>query len=124
MIKLEDAFFGVMIPDFNNSPTLHPENLFDSTRVRHSVALWKTKPESITREHDPLMWCFGDTRWRCEYEWLVSSWPEGGETQKVDVYEMYVEPNRKLLLEIVDNISTHSCQKWLREYRKKYGRRI
>ena len=128
MIKLEDAFFGVMRPNLNHKNKLEPENLFSSIRVLHSVALWKTDPRThknaLSGEpNDLLSWCFGDTRWRCEYEWVVSPWAGGsddGEGTKVDVYSMYVEPNRQLLTEIVDSISVNSCREWLREYNKKH----
>ena len=119
MIKLEDAYFGIMVPSSNNKEEiLLPENLFNSSRVLRAVATWKTKSKEATDGHDQLAWCFGDTRGRCEYEWIVSSWPKKEGKTKVDVYRMYVEPNRELLLGIVDNISVSSCKKWLREHKR------
>lgn len=116
MIKLEDAYFGIMRPNFNKGSKLEPENLFGSTRVLWSVALWKTQP-SLREGRDLISWCFNDTRGRCEYEWVVSPWvgrDEDAEGWKVDVYHMYVEPNKEILTDMVNNISVSSCRKWLR----------
>ena len=120
MIKLEDAYFGIMRPNFNHKGKLEPENLFGSMRVLHSVALWKTDP-TIIKKHNLISWCFGDTRWRCEYEWLVFPWAnasDDSEGWKVDVYSMYVEPNKQILEKIVDSISVSSCRKWLRDHKR------
>ena len=120
MIKLEDAYFGIMLPNFNKKGKLGPANLFNSMRVLWSVALWKTKPD-VRENRDLIEWCFCDTRGRCEYDWVVSPWVGGGEDvegQKVDVYHMYVEPSRKILAEIVNNISVSSCRKWLRDCKR------
>lgn len=115
-----------MLPNFNKGGRLEPSNLFDSMRVLRSVALWKTDSRthtgSLTGEpRDILSWCFGDTRGRREHEWIVSPWAGGDDSdegEKVDVYEMYVLPNRKILTKIVDEISVNSCRKWLKEHRR------
>ena len=115
MIKLEDAYFGVMKP--NGRGALEEDNLFGSMRVLRAVALYRARRERL-EALDPLFWCFGDTSGRFQYEWLVSPWSKDGEAMKVDVYKMHVEPNRDLLLGIVGNISVASCEKWLKEHKR------
>ena len=118
MIKLEDAYFGIMLLNFNNGGTLESANLFNSMRVRYAIARWKTQPSLRKIVDDPLFFCFGSTWGRCEYEWIVSPWVGDGEPDKVCVYDMYVKPNEKLLMSIVDDISVASCRRWIRSHKR------
>lgn len=133
--KLEDLYFGVVAPGIGGSGridelNLRPFNLFQSTRVRRAVARWvveTNKDSKFAKEHDFLFWCFGDTRARCEWEWLIAPWggARGDEKledvcEKVDVYTMYVEPNAKYLRELVDSVSVSSAKKFLAEERRRY----
>ena len=134
MTKLTDLYFGVVAPGIGagriDRLNLRSFNLFQSTRVRWSVARWvveTNKDPKFAEEHDFLFWCFGDTRARCEWEWLIAPWGgTSGEEQlkdvceKVDVYTMYVEPNAKYLRELVDSVSITSAKKYLFEERRRY----
>lgn len=133
-IKLEDLYFGVVLYEFSwsgkDKRQLKTYNLFNSLRVLRSVARWAVetnKDSKFAKEHDFLRWCFGDTRARCEWEWLVAPWGgvSGDEKlkdvcKKVDVYTMYVEPNAKHLRELVDSVSVSSAKKFLAEERNRY----
>lgn len=39
-----------------------------------------------------------------------------------DLYQMYVEPNRELLLDLVSRVTKSSAKKYLSEERKRYRR--
>lgn len=131
-IDLEKAYFGIVLWDFNaDEPKV--ANLFGSIRVLTSVARWRVMDESETgrknkkyiKEHsslDGLSFCFGDTRGRVEYEMLCSD-VVGSESvkgnknvRKLDTWTLYVEPNRELLMEMVENMSITSCRRVLRKY--------
>ena len=119
MIKLEDAFFGYTIINPNSKKIeLEPLNLFKNLRVKYSVAfykVYKNKMESLT--NDPLRFCFGDVKRRTEYEFLISS-HLNDKRELFDVYDLYVEPNKELLMSIIDNISVESCNDYLKEVNK------
>ena len=113
--KLEEAYFGIKLWD-SNTHQLKTANIFDILPVRESVAAYKVrKPET----HDWLMYCFNSVWSRCQYEFLVDGWVDEGHKDKVDVYSMYIEPNKKVLKEIIDNITITSCKKCLTEARKR-----
>lgn len=129
--KLEDLYFGVVAPGMSSGFNLTPFNLFQSRRVLWGVATWVVETDKNPKwgkDHDFLMWCFGDTRARCEWEWLVAPWGgvSGDERlknvcEKVDVYEMYVVSNAKYLRELVDSVSVSSAKKFISEERKRRG---
>lgn len=131
-IALTDLYFGYVNfkMSYGNAEErgkLETYNLFSSSRVLRSVAMYvlMSPEERKQRVNDPLSWCFSDTRGRCEYEFIVSRWPARDddaldEASKVDVYKMYVEPNRELLLDLVSRVSKSSAQAYLREERKRY----
>lgn len=125
-IKLTDLCFGYKIYDLSYTSEkerkISTHNLFDSSRVLYSVAIWVTMSEEEKKKYDALSWCFSDVRGRSEYEFVMSPWAGGGEPQKVDIYQMYVEPNRELLLDLVSRVSKASAQAYLREWRKLYRR--
>lgn len=123
-IKLTDLYFGyknyAMSYTSGEERKVETYNLFGSTRVLRSVAMWVLMPEEEKKKHDLLSWCFIDVKGRAEYEFIMSPWVGGGEEQKVDIYQMYVEPNAKLLMEMINNVSINSAKRYLAEERKKY----
>lgn len=124
-IQLTDLYFGyknyAMSYTSGEERKIETHNLFDSIRVLRSVALWALMPEKEKKEHDALSWCFMDVGGRAEYEFIMSPWVGGGEAQKVNIYQMYVEPNRELLLDLIARVTPNSARKYLREERKRYG---
>ena len=126
--KIEDLYFGIKLMDFNRRG-LQTCNLFGSLRVLRAVALYvKAKKNKNPSENDKyirchvktleqfLSWCFGDVRWRAEYEFVV--YPliasnENHEAEKVDTFTMYVEPNGQYLRELVEGVSFASAARWL-----------
>lgn len=124
-IKITDLYFGyknyAMSYTSGEGRKIETHNLFDSIRVLRSVALWVLMPEKEKKEHDALSWCFMDVRGRAEYEFMMSPWAGGGEAQKVNIYQMYVEPNRELLLDLIARVTPNSARKYLREEKKRYG---
>ena len=125
-IPITDLYFGIRLYKMSFSSASERDeivtyNLFGSSRVLWSVAMWVTGDDKFRQEHDFLSWCFFDVRGRAEYEFLVLPWPSGDEdkAQKVDTYFMYVEPNAALLRQMVDQVSVSSAKKYLAEERKK-----
>lgn len=125
MKKLDELYFGVMLKDFN-SKKMKQYNLFNFSRIKWSVARYRTmsKKERASIEN-PLMFCFSDVWSRCEYEMIISQFPfkdaqelyDTGE--KVDIFTLYVEPNAKLLIEMVNNVSVSSCREYIKAERKR-----
>lgn len=112
-INFNDLYYGICSMD-QNTKKMVSYNIFDIYRVKRSVADWvMMSDERKSGIEDPIRFCFGDTWSRVEYEWIVSPWPpKDGEEQKVDVYSMYVEPNRALLMDMLDNVSLKSAREW------------
>lgn len=144
MKGIKDLYFGVCTWDWNTRKC-KPMNLFCSTRVLDSVALYKTgkydeyvaykKKRDKEMKREPLYandlerwasWCFGDTRGRAEWEFGFGdpfvkddgTW----EGDKMDVFTVFVKPNAALLKQMVDGISVASCKRWLAEQNKRRGR--
>lgn len=116
-MKIDDLEFNVMIQDGNwtrgQRIKLRKFNVFHSTRVMRSVAMWVAG--KVPKDRDFLHWCFGDLAYRTEYEVVVSSWPPVENSEdKFDVYTLYIEPNAKLLREMVDKVSVNSAKNWLK----------
>ena len=124
--KLTDLYFGYK--NYEMSYTAGKErkivtyNLFDSHRVLRSVARWVLMSDEDKKKHDALSYCFSDVRGRAEYEFVISPWAGEGEAQKVDIWTMYVEPNKELLLDLISRVSPTSARAYLREERKRYQR--
>ena len=125
-IKLDDAYFGVNLYSLNYSSLekrkIETYNLFNFGRVKWSVARYvtMTKEEQEVMLSDPVRFCFGDVWGRCEYEYLVRPMVSDDKDEvKTDVFQMYVEPNAKYLMSIVNRITKTSAQKYLREERKR-----
>lgn len=121
-INLEDLYFGCLNYNFNNGK-MEPFNLFGSLRVLHSIAIYRIRKEELENDtwlgdnFDPLRFCFGDLRGHVEYEMQVGGAFED-ETNKLSLYEMYVEPNAEYLMNLVNSVSIESCEKWLEEHKR------
>lgn len=134
-LDLEKAYFGIVLWDFNeDKPKVC--NLFGSIRVLTSIASWRLMDTTETgrknKEYikkntslDGLSYCFSDVRGRVQYEMLVSDVFGDGSAkgnhnvEKLDTWFLYVEPNRELLMNMVERMSISSCGRVM----KKYGRR-
>lgn len=122
-MKLTDLYFGyknyAMSYTSREEREIKTYNLFSGTRVLRSVAMWVLMPEKEKKERNALSWCFADVRGRAEYEFVMSPWVGGGEPQKVDIWTMYVEPNKDILLDLISRVSVSSARAYLREERKR-----
>lgn len=133
-ISIDSLYFGIKLPkmsylSFDERNELKTYNLFDFPCVKFSVARWVTmKEEDKKRIGNPLSFLFCDVRGRCEYEFVVSPWPYEDNSKiedfgrKVDIWTMYVEPNKELLLDLVSRVTPNSARIYLREERKRYRR--
>ena len=118
-LDIEKLYFGVKVIDFNTDKT-KTINLFSINKVATSVAVYvkrrgtKTWKEHVENENfDPLRFCFGSVWGRVQYEMFVTDM-FGKTEEKVDVYQMYVEPNRELLLDMVNRVSVSSARRYLK----------
>lgn len=129
-MKMEKLYFGVKVYDPNTNK-LKTINLFGSQRIRQSVAILvkalnEPKPtandrfikKNVRTPDDMLSFCFADTRGRVEYEMNVSEPFHSFPLTKVDVWTMYVEPNKDILLDMVGGVSLGSAKKWLSDHRR------
>ena len=133
-LALDDLYFGVVISssswnNHQNPRGLTTVNLFDSSRVKSSVARWVLMSPEEKKTHDLLHWCFFDVCGRCEYEFVICPWggldkdDKAAEVgQKVDTWRMYVEPNAELLEDLVSRVTQSSAKRYLAEERKRYKR--
>ena len=130
--NLNDLYFGVMMRKMSfmseyERSSLEQVNLFNIPRVKWSVARYVVMTPEERKElvRDPLSWCFMETWGKCEFEFIVCPWPyRDGETveecgNKVDVFTMYVQPNAKLLMDMVNNVSVESAKQYLKSERRK-----
>ena len=95
--------------------------------MKWSVAKYITMTDKEKRQllcKDPLAFCFGDVWSRSEYEFMISPWPyhSGDKIEdyghKIDIFEMYVRPNEKILMDIVYRISKTSAIEYISEWQK------
>lgn len=120
--SIDDLYFGIMLEDFNakDDGFLRPANLFNIGRVKWSIAYWITSDDKFRKEHDLIRWCFGSVWGRREYEFVVSPLISNDDrAMKVNTFRMYVEPNAKLLRQMVDSVSVASANRYLAEERKR-----
>lgn len=119
MRQLKDLYFGVMVFGFNRQK-MEKRNLFQSSRVLRSVAMYRAERDRLEIS-DPLRWCFGDTHGRVQWEVGIGSpfEEDASKYEKKSIYELYVEPNRALLMDIVNSASVASCKKYLKEERER-----
>jgi len=134
-MKIEELYFGIKNYD-PNTGVLETRNLFSSSRILRSVALYVSeyKSNSVTNNvykiDNPLRFCFGDSWSRREYEYGVceswnsyqferykkdKKWEIDAPVVKMDVYKMYVEPNEKILMDLVNSVDPEDAKKWLEE---------
>lgn len=104
---------------------LETYNLFDLSRIKESIAIYRTMGEERRKElSSPLHFCFGDVWSRTEYELIACPWPymDGELVEdngiKVDTYSLYVEPNADYLMSLVESVDENDCKKYLSELRK------
>lgn len=115
-ININDLYFGIVMWD-PNLGIFREYNLFDSMRVLRSLAIYKIHPELYTQFSDILFAIYGDTAGRVQYEFDIRDIFGKEEPVKMDVYRMFVEPNRDYLLSLVDSVTVASARKWLKEYK-------
>lgn len=122
--KIEDLYFGVCEID-QNSNRLVQRNLFDNLRVKRSIAVYRkmTSEEQQKLVSDPVHFCFGDTGGRVEYEMRIAPevFKEGmlvKESEKTDIFRMYVLPNSEYLMSLVNSIDEKTAKKWLKENKR------
>lgn len=117
--KIDDLYFGIQIID-PNSKKLEIKNLFDFCQNRKSVARYikevsKEKPEKYIIEK-PLMFLFGDVWGRVEYEFNIREpFSEKDDGQKISVFDLFVVPNEKILLDMVKQVTLNEANRWLRK---------
>lgn len=128
-MKIRDLYFPVEIRD-PNKKEMREINLFDSSRVIRAVARYTMLTDSDKESiRDHLFYLFGSTWGRFEWEFGIA--PDGTKTEpfapgskKTCVYDYYVKPNRDTLMALVGSVSKNSARLFLREERKRYGRRV
>jgi len=119
-MRVQDLYFGVLCPNSQGELITAPVNLFDIAHTRYYAAKFRiaqAKGEKI--DIDPAMYVFGDVWSRCEYEMLVSPLFRG-EQIKVDLYQLYVVPQREILFKMIDECSVNSCKQYIRDYKKRF----
>lgn len=133
--QLDKLYFGIRLYPLSygsrdEARSLTTYNLFDFARVQWAVASYAAKaPEEKEKIEDPLFYCFSSVWSRCEFEFVVCPWGSLDNDDKavevgtkMDVYEMYVKPNAKHLMELVNSVSQHSAKTYLRGWRKAHKR--
>ena len=116
MTKIDDLYFGIKYWDFNNK-CLKDANLFDCCHVREMTARYiiekaRGSLDDYAKEN-PLMYIFGDVWSRCEWEFAIRGIVDDDDkTEKIDVFNLYVVPNGKLLLKMIDEVSTNNAVMW------------
>ena len=120
-MKIDELYFGVRGYTLSMPDRLMAWNLFNSTRVKRSVAIWaSTDPKKREEEGwDFGLFCFGDVKGRVQYEMYVhpiihSMAPPEEIAIKTDIYTMFVEPNLRILREMVDQVSVAEAKRWLK----------
>lgn len=133
-MKLDDLYFGIVMHPLSygyedERNRLVTYNLFGTSKIQWAVARYITmKDEERANIDDPLLFCFSDVWGRTEYEFIMCPWPYGDEDKvelvgkKVDIYTMYVEPNRELLMDLVSRVTVSSAKKYMSEWNKRYKR--
>ena len=122
-INFNDLYYGICNMD-DNTGKMKSYNVFDIYRVKRAVADWVLMNDERKAEiEDPIRYCFCDVWSRCESEWTVTPLiPKENQGEKVDVYSMYIEPNRALLMDMLDRVSLKSAREWRTEDNKRMKR--
>lgn len=113
---LSEAQFNVMV---ERNGQLKFINVFKHPNVAWWVAKWRTSKafRDSYRQHDPFFCCFCDFWSRAEFELVVQGFLSNDEGHKMDVYEMFLKPNKIAIWQIIESISVNSCREYLREFR-------
>ena len=132
-VNINKLYFGIKLfslsyANENERTTLKTYNLFDFSRVKWSVARYVTMSdkEKKTLLSDPLHFCFGDVWGRTEFEFMVCPWPYSDKDTidnsgvKVDTFSLYVKPNEKLLMDMVNSVSIDSAKAYLKKERNRF----
>lgn len=86
--------------------------------IRKSVASYIIHKDNLDYKiKDPLFYCFGDVQGRVEWEWAVdaiNARDMNQSSQKVDVYSMYIKPNKDYLMILVNQIPITEAKKYIR----------
>lgn len=110
--QIGDLEFNATVYDIDGK--LHTFNIFGSSKVKQAICQYKLGKIDT----DDLCFYLFNTYWsRCEYEMVLSSWPEGAKQYKADVYSLYIKPNFPMLLSMIDKVSVSSCREWRRNNR-------
>ena len=105
-------------------------NIFNHSGVRWALSMYRTGkfdemyPDPKQKEERWCLFVFGDFWSRSEYEMIIKEWV-GDERKKVDVFELCIKPNEKLLRQMIDTVDEKECKKFLREWykrQKQYGK--
>lgn len=112
--QIGDLEFNVTLPTPEGG--LQTYNIFDHLGVRRAIAIYKTRKEPYITM-DPALWFFGDFWGRCEYEMIVADFPDDSHPRKTDIYQMFIVPNSKLLIDMIDKVTVKSCREWLKEHK-------
>lgn len=125
-MHIDKAYFGIKLFSLSYSSKenrkLETYNLFDFANVKWSVARYITMTEEEKKYllSEPLHFCFGDVWGRCQYEYIIRPMVSTEDDEmKIDVFQMYVEPNAEYLMKIVNSISVNSAKEYLKEERRK-----
>lgn len=113
-MKIDKAYFGAVMKNFNCTD-YETVNIFDFRSVKWSVAHYIVYPER--RQGDWLAQCFLDLQGKCEFEYLLMDVTGHGEPKKVDLWTMYIVPNRDILHDLVHSISVSSAKEYLKSER-------
>lgn len=109
-----------------DKPEIESFNLFDVPRVKLSVAHYVVRKERGEDVENPLFACFNDVWSRVQFEYIIVPFPFREDYdidkvgKKVDIYTMYVEPNKDLLMDMVNSVSLNSARKVIAEERKRW----
>lgn len=122
--RIQNLYFGVLMPAWNSDNVVTEVDLFDLGRIRYyaakyRMALYKGKIDFELGGSDPLVYIFGDVWSRSEFEFVIRTLG-GTAERKTDLFDLYVKPNRVRLLSMVENCTISSTQQYLRDYRKKH----
>lgn len=119
-MKIQELYFGVILPSTNQGASSLPVNLFDLGYIRYYAAKYlieKKKENCIIK--NPVFYIFNDVWCRSEYEFVVRALG-GVQEIKIDLFSLYVIPNRKRLFEMIEECSLNSARQYIRECRKPY----
>jgi len=108
------------IPLYNQGK-LEFYNIFRHSGVRWGLSMYRTgKFDKVypDGEGDRCLYVFGDFWARTEYEMIISEWG-GDASRKVDMFELCIKPNEKLLFEMIESVPLEECEKFLTEWYRK-----